>query len=79
MFCKGGGGVLDDLIVCNLHTLLYAGSISTWSNQGSVLFFVVHSEPIEIVYIYLIIQLELWILQSALSVNGKIYFYWNCS
>ena len=29
--------------------------------------------------IYLIIQSELWILQSALSVNGNIYFYWNYS
>ena len=27
--------------------------------------------------IYLIIQLEIWILQLALSVNGNIYFYWN--
>ena len=29
--------------------------------------------------IYLIIQLEIWILQLALSVNGNIYFYWNYS
>ena len=25
------------------------------------------------------IQLELWILQSVLTVNGNIYFYWNYS
>ena len=46
----------------------------------------VYSEPIEIVYggsiylsIYLIIQLEILILQSALSVNGNIFFCWNYS
>ena len=29
--------------------------------------------------IYLIIQLEIWIHQSLLSVNRNIYFYWNYS
>ena len=29
--------------------------------------------------IYLFIQLEIWILQSAISVNENIYFYWNYS
>jgi len=64
--------------------LLYAESISAWSNQSSVMC-LVSSEPIKMfggnIYlsIYLIIQLEIWILQSALSVNGNIYFYWNYS
>ena len=30
-------------------------------------------------YIYLIIQSELWILTLALSVNGNINFFWNYS
>ena len=41
------------------------------------------SRPLTSDNIYLsishIIQLELWILQSALSVNGNIYFFWNHS
>ena len=71
----------------NCLPLLSAESISAWSNQGSVMcsVFVVYSEPIEkyggniYLSIYLIIQSELWILQSALSVDRNIYFYRNHS
>ena len=38
---------------------MYAESISVWSNQGSVT----------------CLLSELWIFQSALWVNGNIYFY----
>ena len=55
--------------------LFYAKSITAWSNQSSVmcLLFILN------IYlsIYLIIQLEIRILQWALTVNGNIYFYWN--
>ena len=40
-----------------------------WTNRNSL--------AVTYLSIYLIIQLELWILVSALSVNGNIYFYWN--
>ena len=62
--------------VCRVHERLIQSGISHVS--------VVYSEPIEIVWryniylsIYIIIQSELWTLQSALLVNGNIYFYWN--
>ena len=62
--------------VCRVHERL----IQPWISHVSV----VYSEPIEIVWryniylsIYIIIQSELWTLQSALLVNGNIYFYWN--
>jgi len=56
--------------VCRVHKHLIQSGFSH--------VFVVYSEPIEIyLSIYLIIQSELWILQSVLSVNGNIYFYWN--
>ena len=43
-----------------------------WTNRNSMAVTSIFS-------IYLITQLELWILQSPLSVNGNIYFYWNYS
>ena len=58
--------------VCRVHWRLIQSGFSH--------VFVVYSEPIEIVWrynnylsIYLIIQLEIWILQSTLSVTGHIY------
>ena len=65
--------------------LLYAESISAWSKQGSVMCLLSILNQYKMyggnIYlsISLIIQLEFWILQSALSVNGNIYFYWNYS
>ena len=58
---------------------------STWSNQGSVmcLLSILNQKKLHCgnMYpsIYFIFQLELWILISALSVNGNIYLYWNYS
>ena len=43
-----------------------------WTNKNSM-------AATSIFLSILIIQLEIWILQSALSVNGNIYFYWNYS
>ena len=56
-----------------IFRLLYAEAICVclfWTNRNRLVVNIYHS-------IHLIIQSELWILQSALSVNGNIYFYWN--
>ena len=62
-----------------LLPLLYAESISAWSNQGSVMCLLSILNQFKkyggniYLSIYLIIQLEIWILQSVLSVNGNMY------
>jgi len=70
--------IISEISKCCLKICVYWNSLQQIWLKGHYLLIPFISGNIYL-SIYLIIQLELWILESALSVNGNIYFYWNYS